>query len=167
MAARHGHQIPDAPRRGRRTDYLRQAAPADAAAPLVLRIQSRQLRAATSHQPGAVCLRSGTGNRSGKAAPRTAGTFRAVRPAASVKLAFVVQRYGADIAGGSEMHCRQLAERLSPRHDVTVLTTCARDYVTWENAYPPGVSMEGGVRVQRFPVARTRNLKTFADLSDE
>jgi glycosyltransferase involved in cell wall biosynthesis len=84
-----------------------------------------------------------------------------------VKLAFVVQRYGADIAGGSEMHCRQLAERLSPRHDITVLTTCARDYVTWENAYPPGTSMENGVRVQRFPVARTRNLKRFADLSDE
>jgi glycosyltransferase involved in cell wall biosynthesis len=84
-----------------------------------------------------------------------------------VKLGFVVQRYGADIAGGSEMHCRQLAERLSSRHDITVLTTCARDYVTWENAYPPGTSVENGVRVQRFPVARTRNLKTFADLSDE
>jgi glycosyltransferase involved in cell wall biosynthesis len=84
-----------------------------------------------------------------------------------VKLAFVVQRYGADIAGGSEMHCRQLAERLSSRHDITVLTTCARDYVTWENAHPAGTSTENGVRVQRFPVARTRNLKTFADLSDE
>ena len=84
-----------------------------------------------------------------------------------MKLAFVVQRYGADIAGGSEMHCRQLAERLSSRHDITVLTTCARDYVTWENAYPPGMSTENGVRVQRFPVARTRNLKMFADLSDE
>ena len=84
-----------------------------------------------------------------------------------MKLAFVVQRYGADIAGGSEMHCRQLAGRLSSRHDITVLTTCARDYVTWENAYPPGTSMENGVRVHRFPVASTRNLKTFADLSDE
>jgi glycosyltransferase involved in cell wall biosynthesis len=84
-----------------------------------------------------------------------------------VKLAFVVQRFGADIAGGSEMHCRQLAERLAARHDITVLTTCARDYVTWANAYPPGTSTENGVRVQRFPVARPRNLKTFADLSDE
>ena len=82
-------------------------------------------------------------------------------------LAFVVQRYGADIAGGSEMHCRQLAERLSTRHDITVLTTCARDYVTWANAYPPGTTKEGGVRIQRFPVARTRHLKAFADLSDE
>ena len=84
-----------------------------------------------------------------------------------MKLAFVVQRYGADIAGGSEMHCRQLAERFSSRHDITVITTCARDYVTWENAYPPGTSMENGVLVQRFPVARPRNLKAFADLSDE
>ena len=84
-----------------------------------------------------------------------------------MKLAFVVQRYGPDIAGGSEMHCRQLAERLCTRHDITVLTTCARDYVTWANAFPPGTSTERGVRVQRFPVARTRNLKAFADLSDE
>jgi len=84
-----------------------------------------------------------------------------------LKLAFVVQRYGAGIAGGSEMHCRQLAERLSSRHDITVLTTTAQDYVTWHNALPAGVSVENGVRVHRFPVARPRNLKVFADLSDE
>ncbi len=84
-----------------------------------------------------------------------------------MKLAFVVQRYGATIAGGSEAHCRQLAERLSPAHDITVLTTCASDYVTWANALPAGESRENGVRVIRFPVARTRRLKRFADLSDE
>ena len=84
-----------------------------------------------------------------------------------MKLAFVVQRYGAGIAGGSEMHSRQLAERLSARHDIAVLTTCARDYVTWENALPAGTFSENGVRVHRFPVARPRNLKAFADLSDE
>jgi len=89
-----------------------------------------------------------------------------------VKLAFVVQRYGADIAGGSEAHCRELALRLTrhsatPRHDVTVLTTCARDYVSWANAYPPGESRDEDVRVIRFPVRRTRRLRPFADLSDE
>jgi glycosyltransferase involved in cell wall biosynthesis len=84
-----------------------------------------------------------------------------------LKLAFVVQRYGADIAGGSEAHCRALAERLSPRHDVTVLTTCARDYVTWDNTLPAGTVVEDGVRVTRFPVAQPRRLKAFADLSDE
>jgi glycosyltransferase involved in cell wall biosynthesis len=84
-----------------------------------------------------------------------------------MKLAFVVQRYGADIAGGSEGHCRELAERLSGRHDITVLTTCAKDYVTWENALPPGPTVEHGVPVVRFRVARPRRMKVFADLSDE
>jgi glycosyltransferase involved in cell wall biosynthesis len=94
-----------------------------------------------------------------------------------VKLAFVVQRYGANIAGGSEAHCRELALRLSGSiasgpgaaepHDVTVLTTCARDYVTWANAHAPGESRDRNVRVVRFPIVRQRRLKAFADLSDE
>ena len=84
-----------------------------------------------------------------------------------MRLAFVVQRYGAGIAGGSEGHCRELAERLCSRHDITVLTTCAKDYVTWENAYPAGQGSENGVHVIRFPVARQRRIKVFADLSDE
>jgi glycosyltransferase involved in cell wall biosynthesis len=84
-----------------------------------------------------------------------------------MKLAFVVQRYGADIAGGSEGHCRDLAERLSGKHDITVLTTCAKDYVTWENAFPAGQSTENGVPLHRFPVAQPRRIKVFADLSDE
>lgn len=94
-----------------------------------------------------------------------------------MKLAFVVQRYGADIAGGSEAHCRALALRLSgsiaglpesrPAHTITVLTTCARDYVTWRNAYSPGESSDGQVRVVRFPVAHPRRRQRFADVSDE
>lgn len=84
-----------------------------------------------------------------------------------MKLAFVVQRYGADIAGGSEAHCREIAERLAPLHDITVLTTCARDYVTWRNAMPAGETIERGVRVVRYPVRKPRNLKQFADVSDE
>jgi glycosyltransferase involved in cell wall biosynthesis len=83
-----------------------------------------------------------------------------------LKLAFVIHRYGSDFAGGSEAHCRQLAEHLLPRHDITVLTSCARDYLTWADAYPPGESDVNGVRVLRFPVKRTRRLKAFAALSD-
>ena len=84
-----------------------------------------------------------------------------------MKLAFVVQRYGADIAGGSEAHCRQLAHHLAGRHDITVLTTCARDYVSWANVFPSGESLDGSIRVLRFPVARQRRLKDFAQLTDE
>lgn len=84
-----------------------------------------------------------------------------------MRLAFVVQRYGASIAGGSEAHCRELAQRLGPAHDITVLTTCATDYLTWANALPAGVSTDGPVRVIRFPVRRPRRMKRFADISDE
>jgi glycosyltransferase involved in cell wall biosynthesis len=84
-----------------------------------------------------------------------------------VKLACVVQRYGADIAGGSEAHCRAIAERLAATHDVTVLTSCARDYVTWANALPEGETRDGHVRVRRFSVSTPRHLGAFSDLSDE
>jgi len=84
-----------------------------------------------------------------------------------LKLACVIHRYGIDIAGGSEAHCRQIAERLAAHHHVTVLTTCARDYVTWANAYPHGMSDANGVKVLRFPVTRPRDLRVFAKLSDE
>jgi glycosyltransferase involved in cell wall biosynthesis len=84
-----------------------------------------------------------------------------------VNLACVIHRYGPDIAGGSEAHCRQFAERLAEHHHVTVLTTRARDYVTWANAYPEGHSRVNRVDVIRFPVRRPRRLKRFADLSDE
>ncbi len=84
-----------------------------------------------------------------------------------MKLAFVVQRYGADIAGGSELHCRDLAQRLAPRHEITVLTSCARDYVSWANEYPAGESTDGVVRVIRFPVTRPRHLNEFRSLSEE
>jgi glycosyltransferase involved in cell wall biosynthesis len=84
-----------------------------------------------------------------------------------VKLAFVVQRYGADIAGGSELHCRDLAQRLAARHDITVLTSCARDYVSWDNERPAGESTDGPVRVIRFAVSRSRRLHEFSSLSDE
>lgn len=83
-----------------------------------------------------------------------------------MKLACVVQRYGSAVTGGSESHCRQLAERLAVHHDVDILTSCASDYVHWHNAFEPGWSTEGPVRVRRFPVARPRHLHTFADLSE-
>jgi hypothetical protein len=54
-----------------------------------------------------------------------------------MKVAIVVQRYGADISGGAELHARYIAEHLARHADVRVLTTCARDYLTWRNEFPP------------------------------
>lgn len=68
------------------------------------------------------------------------------------RIAFVIQRYGKDVVGGSESLCRQVAEKLAGRYQIDVLTTCARDYHTWQNDYPAGESISNGVRVFRFPV---------------
>jgi glycosyltransferase involved in cell wall biosynthesis len=83
-----------------------------------------------------------------------------------MKIACVVHRFGAGIAGGSESHCRAVAGHLASRHDVTILTTCATDHITWRNVSPAGVSQDGPVAVQRFPVIRTRSLHRFAEISE-
>jgi glycosyltransferase involved in cell wall biosynthesis len=79
-----------------------------------------------------------------------------------VKLAVVVQRYGADINGGAELHARYIAERLARHHHVEVLTTCARNYVTWANELPAGTDTVNGVAVRRFPVRHERDVHEFA-----
>ncbi len=78
-----------------------------------------------------------------------------------MRLGVVVQRYGADINGGAELHARYIAERLSRKHDVEVLTSCARDYVTWRNEYPAGQERVGPVQVRRFEVSRERDPDEF------
>lgn len=89
-----------------------------------------------------------------------------------MKLACVVHRYGPQVTGGSEAHCRAIALRLAAHHDVEVLTSCATDYVTWRNALPAGESIDGpgpsggSLRVRRFKVARPRHLNRFREISE-
>ncbi len=73
-----------------------------------------------------------------------------------MKIACIVQRYGDQIVGGAELHCRLVAERLAAMHSVEILTTCATDYLTWENVLPEGIEQVGPCTVRRFPVSRPR-----------
>ena len=75
-----------------------------------------------------------------------------------MRVAFVVPRYGPDIIGGAETAARLLAEHLVAVKgwDVDVLTTCAEDFVTWDDVYEPGVEHLHGVRVERHRSASGR-----------
>ena len=82
-----------------------------------------------------------------------------------MKVAVVVQRYGININGGAELHARYVAEHLAKHIDVEVLTTCAKDYVTWRNELPSGIDQVNGITVHRFPVKQERDIKDFSKQS--
>ncbi len=82
-----------------------------------------------------------------------------------LRIGMVVQRYGAEVTGGSESLARAVAERLAAEAEVVVFTTRAKDYVTWRNELPEGEHPKGGVEVRRFPVESERDLPSFNHFS--
>ena len=80
-----------------------------------------------------------------------------------MKIAFVVQRYGVEVAGGAEALCRQTAHALATSgHQIVIYTTTARDYLHWSSFYAEGYELDGRVEVLRYnadpadPVAASR-----------
>lgn len=65
-------------------------------------------------------------------------------------IAIVVQRYGMQVNGGAEMLVRMVAEKLIDKYEITVLTTCALDYNTWQPFFDEGESYENGIKIIRF-----------------
>ena len=77
----------------------------------------------------------------------------------------MVQRYGHEVAGGAELHCRQFATRMAARgHHVEALTSCAVGYTYWANEYPPGDDRLDGVVLHRLEVIRQRDTAVFGGL---
>src|SRR6185369_1584999 len=83
-----------------------------------------------------------------------------------MKLALITPRYGGEISTRAEYACRLLAEQLSLRHDVEVLTTTARDKRTWKNEYAEGADRIRSVLVRRFAVNQPHESQAFQDFSD-
>ncbi len=59
------------------------------------------------------------------------------------------------------MECRAYAEHLLPYFDVSVLTTCSRDHMTWDNSYPEGRTDINGVDVIRVRNESSRVMDDF------
>lgn len=77
------------------------------------------------------------------------------------KICFVIQRYGLEVNGGAELHCRQLAEQMKKYYEVEVLTTKAKDHSTWKNEYNKDVEIINGIKVYRYSVEYERNIQEF------
>jgi glycosyltransferase involved in cell wall biosynthesis len=71
------------------------------------------------------------------------------------------------VNGGAEWHCLQVAQSLGSHWKTEILTTCARDYMTWDNFYPEGVEQIGDTAVRRFLVDQPRDVEAFNRLSSE
>jgi glycosyltransferase involved in cell wall biosynthesis len=83
------------------------------------------------------------------------------------RVAFIVQRCGRQVNGGAESHCLQVAQHMAKHWQTEVLTTCALDYMSWENFYSEGPEQIGPTLVRRFLVDQPRNVETFNQLSTE
>lgn len=76
-----------------------------------------------------------------------------------------MQRFGDEVVGGSEFLCRQIAEKLSKKYQIEILTTCAKDYITWRNEYPEGTHIVNNILVRRFKTEKERDLESFQKLT--
>lgn len=83
------------------------------------------------------------------------------------KIAFINQRYGLEVNGGSELYTRLVAEHLTSNYDVHVITTCAVDYTTWDNYYKDGIENINGVTVHRFKTDFPRSIKKFSNVTQQ
>jgi glycosyltransferase involved in cell wall biosynthesis len=86
----------------------------------------------------------------------------------SSRIAFVSPRFSAaGTVGGAETLLKKLAEALvGAGRAVEMLTTCADNHFTWENARTPGVEQHGGLTVRYFAVDEDRDIAQFLQVQN-
>jgi len=79
------------------------------------------------------------------------------------RAAFVIHRFASkiqqEVIGGAEFLAYQTAKHMAKYWDIEILTTCAKDYISWENEYPEGIEETETFCIRRFKVDCRRNLK--------
>lgn len=74
------------------------------------------------------------------------------------KILMITARFLEHASGGAEKLAYDYASILSESNDVTVCTSCAKDYVSWKNEFSKGETKENSIRILRFSVSQTRNI---------
>lgn len=80
------------------------------------------------------------------------------------RIAIVVHRYGEELCGGVEYHCRMLAKHMQNFYFVDVLTTKTKGVRPWDNAYSEDIEEKEGIRLLRFLV---EDAEAFPEGSEE
>lgn len=83
------------------------------------------------------------------------------------KIAFINQRYGLEVNGGSEYYTRLMAEHLKDNYEVHVITTKAIDYMSWEDYYQCDEEIINGIMVHRFSVEHPRDINKFNKINSK
>ena len=77
------------------------------------------------------------------------------------KIALIVPRYGELAAGRVPDTAYRLAHKLKAFYSVTVLTSTAKDYDSWESYYDEGECEDDGISVIRFRSTQTRDIESY------
>ena len=80
-------------------------------------------------------------------------------------VALVIPWYGDDIRGGAEKECNYLAHSLSAAgQPVEVFTSCVKEASCdrGKNTIKPGIYVESGITVRRFPVRECRDIESYS-----
>lgn len=83
-----------------------------------------------------------------------------------MRVAIVVQKYGATVIGGAEALARSVAGKLEAdlNWNVEILTTTSKDHMTWTNDFNPGVESDGPIVVRRFDSTISRCSRSLSIL---
>lgn len=83
-----------------------------------------------------------------------------------LRVAFIIQRCGKEVAGGAEMLCLTIAEKMKDFWDIDILTTCAKNYDgRFLNDYPEGEEQYNDLNIKRFKMDYFRSdYVSFASL---